>query len=157
MYAASRRREPRVMTAALSHNGYRQVALCSPAGRVNHRMSRLVLSAFAGPCPDGMEACHANGVRTDDRVENLRWDTRQANHADMDAAGKRARGLTHGSRTKPHRVRRGTSINTAKLNEGLVREIRASSSSRKELSERYGVSANQIKLIQTRRNWAHVL
>lgn len=43
---------------------------------------RIVLEAFCGPKPDGMEACHGNGIRTDNRLANLRWDTRRANHAD---------------------------------------------------------------------------
>lgn len=40
---------------------------------------RLVLESFVGPCPDGMEACHANGNGFDNRLENLRWDTHRAN------------------------------------------------------------------------------
>lgn len=46
------------------------------------KVHRLVLEAFVGPCPDGMEACHGNDVPGDNRLENLRWDTKRANHAD---------------------------------------------------------------------------
>jgi hypothetical protein len=53
---------------------------------------RLVLSAFAGPCPEGMEACHYNGNPADNRLCNLRWDTRKANHADKVRHGRSARG-----------------------------------------------------------------
>jgi hypothetical protein len=48
---------------------------------------RLVLEAFVGPCPPGMEACHNNGIRDDNRLENLRWDTRVNNHADKHKHG----------------------------------------------------------------------
>jgi hypothetical protein len=43
---------------------------------------RAVLEAFKGPCPPGMEACHYNDVGTDNRIENLRWDTRKGNKRD---------------------------------------------------------------------------
>lgn len=43
---------------------------------------RLVLEAFVGPCPPGMETCHNNGDRFDNRLENLRWDTPSNNGRD---------------------------------------------------------------------------
>lgn len=45
-------------------------------------MHRLVLLAFVGPCPDGMEACHANDIPTDNRLANLRWGTHADNMRD---------------------------------------------------------------------------
>lgn len=46
------------------------------------RVHQLVLEAHVGPAPDGLVACHQNGVKTDNRLENLRWDTRSANALD---------------------------------------------------------------------------
>lgn len=44
----------------------------------------LVLEAWADPKPGPeYEGCHGNGVRTDNHLDNLRWDTREANRADM--------------------------------------------------------------------------
>ena len=43
---------------------------------------QLVMAAFVGPCPAGMEVCHNNGDPTDNRLENLRYDTRAANIRD---------------------------------------------------------------------------
>ena len=43
----------------------------------------LVLEAFVGPRPEGMECCHNNGDCHDNRLENLRWDTPKANGEDM--------------------------------------------------------------------------
>lgn len=63
--------------------GYRVAGLYRGNKGTNAPVHRLVLEAFVGPCPDGMEACHGNGVRDDNRLENLRWDTRKANVADM--------------------------------------------------------------------------
>lgn len=49
---------------------------------VLRRVHRLVLEAFVGPCPPGMEGCHNNGDPTDNRLANLRWDTRRSNVLD---------------------------------------------------------------------------
>lgn len=48
----------------------------------------LVAAAFLGPRPDGMVVCHYNDVKTDNRVENLRYASRVDNEAD-----KRRNGL----------------------------------------------------------------
>lgn len=34
---------------------------------------RLVLTAFVGPCPEGMAGLHENGNIVDNRLSNLRW------------------------------------------------------------------------------------
>lgn len=43
---------------------------------------RLVLLAFVGAPPPGWEACHGNGDSTDNRLVNLRWDSKKGNGAD---------------------------------------------------------------------------
>lgn len=43
---------------------------------------RLILITFAGDPPAGCEACHNNGVPDDNRLANLRWDTRSENIKD---------------------------------------------------------------------------
>lgn len=46
---------------------------------------RLVLLAFVGPCPDGMEACHhPDPTPTNNRLENLRWGTYGENRLDAE-------------------------------------------------------------------------
>ncbi len=52
-------------------------------------MHHLVLLAFVGPAPEGMICCHNNGDPTDNRPENLRWDTPESNNADMERHGTR--------------------------------------------------------------------
>ena len=47
-----------------------------------YRVHRLVMAAFVGPCPADMEVCHNNGDPTDNRLANLRYDTRAANVRD---------------------------------------------------------------------------
>lgn len=64
-------------------NGHLYVNLCKPGVSSRTKsVHRLVLTAFVGPCPEGMECCHNNGVHSDNRLVNLRWDTRSANMND---------------------------------------------------------------------------
>jgi hypothetical protein len=42
----------------------------------------LMLEAFVGPRPPGMWGLHANDVKHDNRIENLRWDTPSENMYD---------------------------------------------------------------------------
>jgi len=56
---------------------------------------KLVLLAFVGPCPDGMECCHNNGVASDNRIENLRWDTHFNNNVDRKKHGNYKTGKEH--------------------------------------------------------------
>jgi hypothetical protein len=55
---------------------------------------QLVLEAFVGPRPRGMESCHNNGNQTDNRLVNLRWDTKSENNLD------RVRHGTHSESSK---------------------------------------------------------
>lgn len=48
----------------------------------------LVLEAFRGPRPDGMEGCHGPGGQQDNRLGRLRWDTHEANERDKRSFGK---------------------------------------------------------------------
>ena len=63
-------------------SGYLAVTLWRKGQQNTKYVHRLVLEAFVGPCPPGMEACHNNSNPADNRLSNLRWDTRQANHKD---------------------------------------------------------------------------
>jgi hypothetical protein len=74
------------------------------------RVCRLVLESFAGPCPEGMEACHGDGNPANNALSNLRWDTPRANAADRRSHGREAR---------------GGRIGTSKLSQSAVQDIRA--------------------------------
>lgn len=71
---------------------YHIVVLYKNGKGYNRKVHRMVLEAFVGPCPEGMVTCHNNGIRTDNRVENLRWDTQAANLLDKIKHGKHQNG-----------------------------------------------------------------
>lgn len=60
------------------------------------RVHQLVMWAHVGPTPPGMEVCHNNGVHTDNRLDNLRFDTHANNMADLRKHGTHPqRSITH--------------------------------------------------------------
>lgn len=62
--------------------GRLQIDLYQNGIRTTVEVHRLVLLAFFGPCPEGMEGCHTDGDHTNNDVRNLRWDTRRENNLD---------------------------------------------------------------------------
>jgi len=109
------------------------------------RVSRLVLEAFVGPCPPGMEACHfPDRNPSNNRLENLRWDTPKANQADRNYHGTSNAGERNGS---------------ARLTEAQVVEIRRrrdAGESSLALSQEFGVAQVTIRAIVSRRIWKQV-
>ncbi len=76
-----------------SDKGYLKVALCANGEQRTCSIHKLVMEAFVGPCPDGLEVCHNNGDPSDNRLENLRYDTKSANQYDRVRHGRHFQAL----------------------------------------------------------------
>ncbi len=123
---------------------YPRISLSVDGECVNFPVHAVVLSAFAGPCPDGLEACHGDGNPRNNRTANLRWDTRASNVADR---------RRHGTQV------RGSRVFGAKLSESdipLIRQMGAVGVTPGAIGERFGVSPDAIRLILKGKTWAHV-
>lgn len=83
-------RRGKLLRAFPNWKGYLRLHLHKDGVRKEHRIHRLVLEAFVGPCPIGNEACHNNSNPADNRLENLRWDTGSANTMDSVRLGTHA-------------------------------------------------------------------
>jgi hypothetical protein len=77
---------------SLDERGY----LVTTLGRKSKSgLHRLVLLAFVGPPPPGMECRHLDGNPLNNCLENLEWGTPLENHADQVRHGTRVRGERH--------------------------------------------------------------
>lgn len=77
-------------------SGYKKASLFNEK-RYHYRFAHhLVLETFIGPRPVGYETSHLNGVRLDNRLENLVWSSRKENHSLKKIHGTHQTGEHHG-------------------------------------------------------------
>jgi hypothetical protein len=106
-------------------------------------VATLVAAAFIGPRPDGLEVCHKDDDKDDNRPGNLYYGTRDQNIADS---------------IKNDRWLHGERVPCAKLTEQAVREIWRLKDTMDDaaLGRLYGVTAGAIYRVRRGDNWRHV-
>lgn len=126
---------------AFNPSGYLKVALGATDQRQVHR---LVLEAFVGPCPPGMQCRHLDGNPKNNRLENLCWGTSKENHEDAARHGRFAYGERH----------RGAKLDGSKVIEILGQIARGDS--QHAIARRFGVTQSVISRINSGRRWKHI-
>lgn len=142
----STRKRGNMLRPGPDNRGYCRFTIRLPGGgRRTLHVHRLVATAFIGPCPEGMQVNHKNGVKTDNRVENLEYATPAEN-------------IQHASATGLLRTSKGSRHYKAKLTEDSVRAIRANAATMTlaEQAAAYGVSKTTVCGIIRGRLWTHV-
>ena len=108
---------------------------------------RLVLEAFVGPRPAGMECRHLDGNPTNCFLKNLVWGTHSENMLD-----KTRHGTRHDSK--------GMKQPLSKLTDDQVLEIRNLAHlgiiSQEEIGKTYEVSQSHVSRIHSRDVWKHI-
>jgi len=107
---------------------------------------RLVLAAFVGPLPYGHEVNHKNGIKRDNRLENLEYVTHSENQL-------------HSYRVLNTPTRPGSKHHNAKITEDEALAIRALHRrgwSGKKLAQEFGIGPSTVCWIVKRKAWKHV-
>lgn len=130
-------------------DGYLFVNLKKEQKGSSQRVHRLVAIAFI-PNPESKpHVNHKNGIKFDNHLENLEWNTLSENRTHAYCTG-----LQNGLN------RRGIKSNFNKLSESQVLEIRSIYVSKKitqkELAKIFNVTQSCINSIITKKNWAYL-
>jgi hypothetical protein len=125
--------------------GYYEFAVSANGGRTDLLIHRAVLFAFVGPPKESQECRHLNGDKSDNRLENLEWNTSRKNWKDT---------VKHGNALL------GEDRYNSKLTSKDVYQIRQRRAKKsepyKQIAKDYPVSFHAIRLACIGRNWKHV-
>lgn len=105
------------------------------------RLHKLIMLTFVGPRPEGMDICHYDGNAQNNRLDNLRYDTRSANIQDA---------IRHGTST------RGDNNGRSVLNSEMVmamRLLRKQGHTVKSISNHFGVKYQTAVSATNGYNW----
>jgi hypothetical protein len=131
----------KILAQPLSWGGYPSVRLRDAGKPKAFFVHLLVLTAFAGLCPEGQEALHGPGGRLDASIGNLHWGTRQENILDRIRDGTHNRGARHGM---------------ARLTQAQVDEMRArwaTGETQTLLASEFGTTVGHVSAIVRNKSW----
>lgn len=128
-----------------STQGYESLTLWNDGVSKQCTVHRLVMLAFHGPCPNGMEVAHENGIRSDSRLCNLSYKTHSGNEHDKARHGTSSKGGQNPN-----------SILTEEQVLSILAEYVPRKNGCKVLGEKYGVHPTAIGHIVNGKNWSHL-
>jgi hypothetical protein len=132
-------------------NRYLAVCLHNKPVKKTMRIHKLVMNTFVGIAEGGIQVNHKNGIKTDNRLENLEYTTPLQNVRHSLEIGLRKRSLLPKREPLSRRPR--------KLKPENVREIRlllSSGKTNKFIAEQFGVSHQIISSIKVGRRWSAI-
>jgi len=135
----------RILKPFRNQKGYLRVDLRGKK-RTTKVVHRLVLEAFTGPQPK-LQVNHINGIKDDNRLENLEWVTNQQNidHAWKLGLGFRLTGSLHPRATVTEED--VLKIRNTKLSSNYGIE---------DLAKEFNTTGHVIRGIRYNKNWKHV-
>jgi len=138
------KRLSRILKQQSSKLGYLYITLCKNNIKTSKLVHRLIAQSFHGNCPRGMECAHLDGIRTNNKVENLKWVTPKENQA--------------------HRKLHGTDNIGDNASQAIltnhdipvIRKRRSNGETYKSIAKDYGVHLSTIQYAVNGRNWGHI-
>lgn len=136
----------RILNGALNAAGYLRVLLSKNKKSKWWAVHRLVMLSFVSNPESKLEVNHINGVKADNRLDNLEWCTASENAIHAFNMGLRS-------------AKKGEENHNATLTKEDTYNIKVLlniGEKQKSIAERYGVMPNCISRINTGVRWSHI-
>jgi hypothetical protein len=143
----------RIMKQYYDRDGYRYVFLVINGKRFKRLVHRMVANVFIPNPENKPQVNHIDGVRDNNRVENLEWCTAKENSIHGWNNGRVASDV---QKNKAREMFTGSKNPKSKLNEAQIlsiRRLRAKGISLKDIAERHGISKSQVSSIANNKSW----
>ena len=141
----------KILKQNFDKDGYCIINLYKNSKLKTFKIHRLVAECFIKNIDNKKQVNHINGIKHDNRLENLEWCTTSEN-------------VIHALRTGLKIPLKGENCKASKLTEKIVIEIltkKKESNGKKywgakEISLKYNIKMNCISEVSSRRNWKHI-
>jgi len=143
-----------IILRPVKYSKYNHLIVCLVNDKIRkmHTIHKLVLNAFIGPRPSGMECRHLDSNARNNTLENLKWGTPKENCLDRIKLNRQYVFDVKNSI--------GSKNIKAKLNEWQVRIIKRLLENKKliykEISEIFNISICTIRDIDKKRTWIYL-
>jgi hypothetical protein len=132
---------PKILRSSPNSKGYPVNVFMQGGHRHTRTLHVIVATHFHGPCPDGYECSHLDGVRANCRADNLAWERHKRNME---------RTIDHG--TNGAGIRNGRAKLTLEQAAAVIPR-RNNGESLSSIAREYGVTVTTIWQIYHKKNW----
>lgn len=125
--------------------GYKYAVLYKDGKPKAFRVSRLVAIAFIPNIFNKEQVNHINGIKTDDNVTNLEWNTRSENQKHAIRIGLRS---AKGIKNSQSKLTEKDIIN--------IKELKKIGFTQNEIATKFNISQSNVSVILSMKTWKHL-